>query len=213
MAKRRRYKRYPLSLYRQSLRRHRLPALLLAIALTVLGALAWLRWAPWLQSQSYRWFFSAGLLSFFYWFMALVAPAFSYVQPRNNHLRLQTPFYRLNISYRRIRSTRPIDITKTFTPQVTPRAFRRALRQFIGMTALGIDLISWPVPRWLLRFILGKMLLAPDQPGLILITRDWMALSKQLETLMGEWNDEQRQRAWHPGANVGKILHGEEKDR
>jgi hypothetical protein len=54
------------------------------------------------------------------------------------------------------------------------------------------------------------MMLAPDQPGLILITRDWIELSSQLETKLGVWSDDQRQRLQHPGTNVRDILHGNE---
>ena len=78
------------------------------------------------------------------------------------------------------------------------------------MTALGLDLSSWPLPRWLLALLLGRMMLAPDQPGLILITRDWIELSKQVETMMSAWTDEQRQHLQHPGINVSDILHGDD---
>jgi hypothetical protein len=161
----------------------------------------------------HRWLLAAALLSGVYWLFSLVAPVLAYVQPRRDRLRLQIPFYRLNISYRRIRNTRPVDIAKAFPLGSTPRGFQRPIRQFYGMTALGIDLSSWPLPRWLLALLLGRMMLAPDQPGLILIVRDWMDLSKQLETMMSEWSKDQRQRVWHPGANVGEILHSNEEQR
>jgi hypothetical protein len=57
------------------------------------------------------------------------------------------------------------------------------------------------------------MILAPDQPGLILITRDWIELSKQVETMLGAWTDEQRQRLQHPGTDVSNILHGDDNSR
>jgi hypothetical protein len=213
MAKRHRLKRYRLRVYGQIISRFRLPALLLALLLFVLGAATWFRWIPWPQPPIHRWLLAAALFSGLTWLFSLLAPALAYVQPRRDRLRLQTPFYRLNISYRRIRNTRPVDITKAYPLGLTPRGFRRTVRQFYGTTALGIDLSSWPLPRWLLAFLLGRMILAPDQPGLILLTRDWMELSKQLETMMGEWSKDQKQHIWHPGANVGEILHGSDDDR
>jgi hypothetical protein len=86
------------------------------------------------------------------------------------------------------------------------------MQHFYGMTALGIDLSSWPLPRWLLSLLLGKMMLTPDRPGLILITHDWMALSNQLETMMSAWGEGQRQRDWQPGTDVAGILNADEDD-
>jgi hypothetical protein len=213
VAKRRRLKRFRLSLYGQIIGRYRLPALLLAVLLFILGAATWFRWISWPDPPMHRWVLTAALFSGFIWLFTFLAPTLAYVQPRRDHLRLQTPFYRLNISYRRIRNTRPVDIAKTYPIGGIPRGFNHTIRKFYGMTALGIDLSSWPLPRWLLSFLLGRIMLAPDQPGFILITRDWMELSKHLETMMSEWSKDQQQRAWHLGANVGEILQGSEDDR
>lgn len=213
MSKKRRLKRYRLSLYRLILRRQRLPAFLLWILLFLLGTLTWFRWIAWPEPPLERWFLGASLLSLLYWIFTLFAPVLAYVQPRHDRIRLQTPFYRLNISFRRIRSTRPVDIAKAFPLETTPRGFRRSIRRFYGMTALGINLSSWPLPRWLLSLLLGRMMLAPDQPGIILITHDWIDLSKQVETMLGSWSDEQRLRLQHPGTNVSEILHGDDNKR
>ncbi|TFH37567.1 MAG: hypothetical protein E4G99_02295 [Anaerolineales bacterium] len=210
MARRRRPKRYRLSLYRQILRRHRILVFLLAIFLSILGLLSGLRWVSWPQAEASRWFLGASALATLYWFFSMLGPALAHVQPRQDHLRLQTPFYRLNISYRRIRNTRPVDIAQTFPREMIPRGFQRSMRHFYGRTALAVDLSSWPLPRRLLIFLLGKMILAPDRPGFILITPDWMALSHELETMMSEWGEDQRKREWHSGANVAEILRGGE---
>lgn len=213
MAKRRRLTVYRLGLYRQILRRQRVPAFLLALILFLLGALAWLKWVPWPQNTTAPWWLGASFIAALYWLFSLFGPTLAYVQPRLDRLRIHTPFYRLNISYRRIRNTRPVDISQAFPPETTPRGFQRTIRHFYGMTALAIDLSSWPLPRWLLSFLLGKMMLTPDRPGLILITRDWMALSNQLETMMSDWGEGQRKREWHPGTNVSEILRDDKYDR
>lgn len=206
MVKRRRLKRYRLSIYHLILSRHRLPAFLLGFMLSLLGGFAWLGWIPWLDPLMSPWLLSASLLALLYWFYSHLAPKFAYIQPRHDRVRIHMPFYRLNISYRRIRNTRPVDIAKAFPPSMTPPGFRRTIRHFYSTTALGVDLLSWPLPRWLLGLLLGRMMLAPDRPGLILITSDWIELSKQLETLMGVWNDAQRQPLQHHGTKVSDIL-------
>lgn len=206
MGKRRRFKRFHLSMYHQILSRHRILAFMLALLLMILGVLTWFQWIPWPTPPLERWLLGASLLATFYWIFTLLAPIQAYVQPRSDHIRIQIPFYRLNISYRRIRNTRPVDIAKTFPAETTPAGFRRTIRQFYGTTAVGLDLTSWPLPRWLLAFLLGRMMLAPDQPGLILITRDWIDLSKELETMLSTWGGDQRQRLHPPGTHVGDIL-------
>ena len=203
-------KRYYLYLYRQNLQRYRLPALLIGVLLLILGILTWFHWISWPQPPFERWLLFASSIALLYWLFTLLAPILAYVQPRHDRIRLQTPFYRLDISYRRIRNTRPVDIAIAFPSETMPRRFRRTIRQLHGMTALGLDLRSWPLPRWLLVVLLGRMMLAPDQPGLILITRDWIELSNQVETMMAAWLDAQRQHPHHPGTNIREILHGDD---
>jgi hypothetical protein len=210
VVKHRRLRRFRLSLYGEVLRQHRLPTLLLGLSLLILGLLTWFQWIPWPQPPLERWLLGASLVALLYWAFCLMAPRLAYVQPRPDRIRIQIPFYRLNISYRRIRNTRPVDIAKAFSRTTTPRRYRRIIRRYHGQTALGIDLSSWPLPRWLLASLLGRMMLAPDQPGFILITREWMELSNQLEGLMSAWMDDQRQQVRHPGANVADILNGKE---
>ncbi len=213
MAKRRRSPRFRLILYRAMIKRHRLPAFLLGFMLAILGVLTWFRWISWPEPPLDRWLLAGGIISLLYWFFTLIGPLLAYVQPRADHIRVQTPVYRINISYRRIRNTRPVDITKTFTQASTPRGFRRPIRQFYGATALGLDMRSWPLPRWFLALFLGRMMLAPDQPGLILIVDNWIELSKHIESMMGAWSDGQRQQLQHPGADVGEILRQDKKRR
>lgn len=178
----------------------------------ILGLFTWFQWIPWPQPPFERWFLFSSSICLLFWLFTLLAPILAYVQPRHDCIRLQTPFYRLNISYRRVRNTRPVDIAKAFPLETIPRRFRRTIEQLHGLTALGIDLQSWPLPRWLLAILLGRMMLAPDQPGLILITHDWIKLSNQMETMMVAWMDEHRLPPQHPGMHVRGILHGDDRN-
>ncbi len=130
----------------------------------------------------------------------------AYVQPRQDHLRLQTPIYRLKVSYRRIHNTRPVNIARMFPPSKLKVAQQRLLEPFYGSTALGVDLHGYPIHPLLLRLFLNRFMLAADQPGLVLLVSDWMALSNQLSSLTDAWRSAQQLEGQDPISDAAAIL-------
>jgi len=177
-------RRYPLRLYRHVVRLQYRVVMLLAIMLLGLWLLSTTPLVKWMPEGGERWLLAGGLVASAYWLFIAIGPLTAYVQPRSDHLRIQTPVYRLKISYQRIRSTRPIDVAHIIPPSGLSRAQRRELAPFLGETALGINLTDWPLPRWLLRLFFSKWMLANDQLGLVLFTENWMDLSQELGEAM-----------------------------
>lgn len=199
-------RRYRLRLYQGMMARYRNPALLLAILLLALWIMLRNGWVSWPSASSAPWALAGGLVSAAYAVFAWVGPLTSYVQPRHNHVRIQTPIYRLNVSYRRLVNVRPVDFTKTFPPNLQPRRDRKVLRQFSGRTAVGIDMHAWPFRRWVLKLFLSRYNLAPDRPGLIFLADDWIQLSNQLTAHVDAHRTSQIERPGTPGISVADIL-------
>ena len=80
------------------------------------------------------------------------------------------------------------------------------MKPFLGATALAIDLRGWPLPTWLLRLFLSRYMLANDQIGFVLLIEDWMRLSTQLTSLLGNWRASRQQRPPRPGIGVSDLL-------
>ena len=177
-------RRHPLLLYRMSMAPY--PGKFLALAALLLGlwSLQRLGWAQPLSPFSETWLAAAGGLSLAGWAFTRLAPRLAYVEPRPDHLCLRVPLYRLNVSYRRILSSRPIEFSRLFPPGSQPRRRRRTLKAYQGHTALAVDLSGWPLPPWLLRLFLGPFTLAPDRRGLVLLVEDWMGLGNQITDRM-----------------------------
>lgn len=106
-----------------------------------------------------------------------VAPQVSYVQCYPNYLRISTPMYNLAISYARIRTLRPYQVV---APPKGP--LRYALEPYLGQTAVGLDLISYPQRERTMRLFLHPTLFAADFKGFVLITPDWMGLSTEIDS-------------------------------
>jgi hypothetical protein len=176
--------RFPLLLYQSIMGRYRRPSLLLTVFLAGLWLPASNGVFEWPSAEASGWLLSGAAVSAIFYLFAILGPRLAYVQPRNDHLRLRTPIYRLNISYQRIQTTRPVNLKKTYPPESLGRASRRALAPHYGRTALGIDLRSLPLSPFLLRWFFHPLFLAPDRPGFILIVEDWMRLSEQLSDRM-----------------------------
>ena len=197
--------RFRLLLYERRVKRFRQPALILTLLFWLLWYLVKENFLEWPPPPNAPWLMAGGLVTLIFWLFTLIAPRLAFAQPRADHLHLQTPIYRLKISYRRIHNTRPIDFAKTFPPSSVRRGDRWLLRPFFGATALGVDVTDWPLSPTILRLFFNRYFLAPDQPSFVILVQDWMTLSNQLSSMMDAWRGVGRTRPRSPGI-VSDIL-------
>jgi hypothetical protein len=211
MARRTSGGRFPLLLYSHAIGRYRAPAMLLAVLLLGLWYLVGGRQVAWPSPSTEPWLLAGGLTSLLFFLLVWVAPRFAYVQPRQDHLVVRTPIYRMKISYRRVVNTRPVDLARMFPPGSTRGSYRRLLRPFYGRTALGVDLRGLPMSKFTLRLFFHPLLLAADGAGLVLVVRDWMALSNQLSSLVDAWRSSQQVRPRGRGIGAAAILNEDDR--
>jgi hypothetical protein len=121
-------------------------------------------------------------------FMAAVRKS-AYVQPFENHLRLVTPFLRLNISYRRVRRTYADEFQHLFPLKKFKAWKREMLEPLAGRTVLVVEMTGFPVPRWTLRLFLSPFFFPDRTPRLALLVPEWMALSTEMDSLRGTYQD------------------------
>jgi len=96
---------------------------------------------------------------------------------------LSTPFFRLNISYSRLRTTRPIP----FDPRPAPWTDAHIIDPFRGRTQVAVDLLHYPISMRWLRFFLMRYVLGNNFVGFQCLVADWMALSRDIEGQRAEW--------------------------
>lgn len=123
----------------------------------------------------------------------LLARNMAYVQARNDHIRLVTPFLRLNISYRRIRAVHPVNISQTFTIKKSGWMQRDFLSPFYGKTAVAIELNAYPFSPRLMRLFLSPYMFLTDVTGMVFLVDDWMDLSTDIDTRRGRFYSRQSQ--------------------
>jgi hypothetical protein len=110
----------------------------------------------------------------------MAARRMAYVQCLGTHLRIRTPFYPLVVSYRRVEGTRPIEMRQVFDPARERAARRLWPRRYWAITAVAVDLRSYPLSRRWLRLWMDRYLFNPDGKGFLFLVDDWMALSRQI---------------------------------
>jgi hypothetical protein len=127
-------------------------------------------------------FVSLVILAYIY-----LARRLAWVQCRPKHLRIQTPFCPLVVSYSRIKEARPQTLAQIFVPAKEKKARRRWLRPYWHKTVLVVELSEYPVGKVWLRLWFSPYLLAPDVTGFVFLVEDWMALSHQLDDFRSAW--------------------------
>ena len=120
-------------------------------------------------------------------FLMFLMRNMAYVQACTDHLRVATPFIRLKISYRRIRTTHPLEFQQMFPPSKVGWADHRLLEPFYGKTVLVVGLTAFPISQPVLRLFLPRVMFSTQSKGLVLVVKDWMALSTEMESYMGVW--------------------------
>ncbi|MBI5945376.1 MAG: hypothetical protein HY864_13495 [Chloroflexi bacterium] len=173
-------RRYPLVIYTHMLDRW-WPAILL-LGLALLG----LSWAIYSWGfEEWRWlaFASIGGLTVFAGFMMLVLRKSAYVQPFSDHLKLATPFLRLNISYKRFLRSTSANMGAMFPPNSVSKWQADIIQPVAKMTALIIELNAYPMPRSFLRFFLSPLFFKDKTPHFVILVDDWMKFSSELESM------------------------------
>jgi len=115
----------------------------------------------------------------------------AYVQPYADHLRLVTPFLRLNISYRRIRQASSTEMAHLF-PSVKGWQ-RKLLGPIAGKMAVVLDLDGYPISRSALRLFLSPFFFPDRTDRLALLVPDWMEFSTEIESFRSSWKEAMRQ--------------------
>jgi len=117
-----------------------------------------------------------GLLLFLITFsMSRVA----YVQARPDTLRIQLPFYALDLPYRLVKTTRLAPVRVVFPPEEQSRTRRSYLEPLWDLTTVVIELAAYPQPRPWLRLWLGDLMLVENH--VILLIEEWMALRSAVD--------------------------------
>jgi hypothetical protein len=173
-------RRYPLVVYTRMMNRWWPAIFLLGIALLALS------WAvrDW-GFEDWRWltFTSIGGLNIFLGIVLWVMRKSAYVQPFGDHLRLVTPFLRLNISYKRFRRASSANMGALFPPQSVSSWRAEIIEPLAKMTALVIELNSFPMSQSALRLFLSPLFFKDKTPHFVILVDDWMRFSAELESM------------------------------
>jgi hypothetical protein len=177
-------KRYPLLLYTRMLDRW-WPALFLIGAGML--ALAWPFYSDLYTrlTEPWRWIVLAGVgaLVIASSLVMLLLRSSAYVQPLQDQLRLATPFLRMGISYRRFQHTTTAAMGTLFPVRTLSGLQRDILAPLFSGTAVIIHLSSLPMPASTLRLFLSPFFFMDKTPHLVLLVRDWMGFSTELESM------------------------------
>jgi hypothetical protein len=186
--------RHTLLLYKRVMDRLWKYTLVLGLLLFAIWFWTWWFGSSVLHAQQDLWLLLGAVVVLGFTLFAFFARRMAYVQPRRDHIRLVTPFLRTNISYRRLLSTHPADFAQAFPPKDASWAQRRLFEPFYGMTAVVLELNAFPLPPALLRLFLAPQMFYRRAKGIVLLVPDWMALSTELDSLVGAWQQEQKRR-------------------
>ena len=140
-----------------------------------------------LETEYPLWLLAGAAVTLAFGLFAFFARHMAYVQPRSDHLRMVTPFLRLNIAYSRIRSSHPSNFYQLFPPTNAGWATRQFLQPFYGKTVVVVELTSYPISPAFLRLFLPIQMFYRQSKGFVLVIPDWMEFSAELDSFQGNW--------------------------
>jgi len=171
-------RRYPLVVYTRMINLWR--PVIFAIGIALFG-LAWALYS-W-GFEQWRWLTIAGIGGFnlFLGILLFVLRQSAYVQPFSDHLRLVTPFLRLNISYKRFLRTSSSTMSALFPPNSVSKWQADIIQPIAKMTAIVLQLRGHPLSQSVLRLFLSPLFFKDKTPHLVIVVDDWMRLSSEIE--------------------------------
>jgi hypothetical protein len=122
----------------------------------------------------------------------------AYVYCRPDILEIKLPFYRLLISYRRINTVQSVQVLQLFSREKLKGMSKPLMSPLMGLTAVEVQVKSWPVSKKRLRRMMSPYLFSPRVEGWVFVVPNYSILLRQIE--------EHRQK--HEDEAQGKISSG-----
>ena len=172
--------RYPLIIYTHMLNRWYPAILTLGLFLLLLsyGIYSW-------GFEQWRWLAiaSVGGLNVFLGLLLLALRKSAYIQPLSDHLKLVTPFLRLNISYKRLRRTSSANMGALFPPKSVSKWQAEIIEPLARMTVIVLELNAFPMSQSSLKLFLSPLFFKDKTPHFVILVDDWMHFSSELESM------------------------------
>jgi hypothetical protein len=175
--------KYPLIVYRHMLNRWWPAFIAMGLGMFALAYSEYID--PMSQFLPWRWqvLTGIGVLAILVGFFFLVIKQIAYVQPLPGHLKLVTPFMRINISYRRFQKTTTTEMRYLFPPKSLSGWMQDVFSPLANKTAMVIDLNSYPISPRILRLFLSRFFFKDKTPHLVILVNDWLRFSSELESM------------------------------
>ena len=175
--------KYPLIVYRHMLNRWWPALITLGLGMFALAYSEYID--PMTQFLSWRWQVLAaiGVLAIFVGVFFLVIKQIAYVQPLPGHLKIVTPFMRINISYKRFKKTTTTEMRYLFPRKSLSGWMQDIVSPLATKTATVIDLNGYPISPFVLRLFLSRFFFKDKTPHLVILVNDWMRFSAELESM------------------------------
>jgi hypothetical protein len=176
-------RKYPLLVYKHMLNRWWPALITMGLVMFVLAYTEYT--APLGPFITWPWQLAGGVgaLAIFLGIFFIIIKNVAYVQPAADHLKLVTPFMRVNISYKRIKRTMPTEMHYLFPRKSLSGWMQDIFAPLANKTALVIELSGYPVSPRLLRMFLSRFFFKDKSPHLVILVKDWMMLSSELDSL------------------------------
>jgi len=199
--------KYPLIVYRHMLNRWWPALITLGLGMFALAYSEYID--PMTQFLPWRWQVLAGIgvLAILVGVFFLVIKQIAYVQPLPGHLKIVTPFMRINISYKRFKKTTTTEMRYLFPRKSLSGWMQDIVSPLATKTATVIDLNGFPISPFVLRLFLSRFFFKDKTPHLVILVNDWMRFSSELESMRTATNSQPMPQKRQKNSILSKLQH------
>jgi hypothetical protein len=137
---------------------------------------------PTISSSNGTVMLAIGVISLLFSFFLIFTRKGAYVQLFDDHLRMVTPFFRLNVSYKRIQKSTTAQLFNLFPPKSLSMWKRDLIEPISGRTVVVVHLTAYPLSRFILRMFLSPFFFYDNSSHFVLMVDDWMSFNTDLDS-------------------------------
>ena len=200
-------RKHPLIVYKHLVNRWWTPMFAIGIVMFVLAYGEYTH--PIWRFIAWRWqvFVSVGILAMFTGFFFLILKGMAYVQVLPGYLKFVTPFFRFNISFKRIHKTTTTEMKQIFAPKNMSGWVKDIFEPLASQTAIVIELKGFPISPVIMHMFLSRFFFKDKTPHIVLLVKDWMGLSSEIDSYRsgGDPYSQQPQRSQIKDSLLSKL--------